>query len=63
VNAPARKKERESKLSLKKMLETLEPYLPPKPKSKQLPCGEWEIAGSSISENLVEEETEPKPVR
>ena len=44
------KKEREAKNSLKKMLEILEPYLPPKPKLSKQPCEDWQPAGGSTPE-------------
>ncbi len=46
-----REKKRKAKRSLKKILETIEPYLPPKPKAPARVCEDWELAKTSTLES------------
>ena len=55
MNEPLQKKKRRAKRSLKKMLEIIEPFLPPKPRSKQLQCSEWEPSEIAVSEEIKTE--------
>jgi hypothetical protein len=45
-----KKKAQEAGRSLRKMLEILQPYLPPKPEPRKPPCEDWQISESSTPE-------------
>lgn len=49
ANEP-KKKAHEAGRSLRKMLEILQPYLPPKPKPREPLCEDWQISESSTPE-------------
>jgi hypothetical protein len=52
MSSPSKERERKARHSLKKMLDVLEPYLPPKPQSTPPPREDWQPADTSTSENL-----------